>query len=337
MRRKTLFTGALLTLVLLTAFIGGGYAIFTDTESMHVEFEAGKIDITLNGLEGYQEISLAPGTFDDWKPGDHMEWPITIHNKESSNKAWIQVYVFPTGPWDEGAANLWDVATFSLKKPDWWNGKLGSGAQVNLTLVVDFPLSAGNKYQGAQGDLLILVVAKQWRNLMAEGWSCVALENKDTTNWLPILSDDIEGEVCYKTDSPLELVVNAYGLEGGKEYQVTLNGTGVCTDTDEGIGGSPPEVNFKRGYWNYWSSPPKLGTTCDSSEGSKGMGVWNFGPNHPYGSVTSNTDDSLSYMTSLDLPEGTYTGVKFLIKETTAGFPSVLMETEPLNFIITTP
>ena len=113
MKRKKLFTGALLTVVLLSAFVGGGYAIFTDTEYAHVRFEAGNINISLSG-EVATELYLNPEGFDDWKPGDYEEFELIITN-EGSNDAWIQVYIYETPPWTQGRPNFWDVAEWDVK------------------------------------------------------------------------------------------------------------------------------------------------------------------------------------------------------------------------------
>jgi predicted ribosomally synthesized peptide with SipW-like signal peptide len=334
MTRKSIFVGGLLTLVLTAAVVGGSFAIFTDTESMHVKFEAGTIDIKVNGEEGYQEFFLKPDGSSDWKPGDHYVWPIDIYNK-GNNKAWIQVYVYPTGPWD-GVKNFWDVATYKLDGPEGMWG-VDPWSHLDLTLTVDFPQSVNNDYQGAQADLLILVVAKQWRHKAEEGYSCIALENKDTTTWLPVLNDEIEGVVCVKPGSgTLDVEVNAYGLIPDKYYQLTLGGPGGCTSTDDGLANSGLGPNYYvRGYYN--GNPALLEPTC----GTPGQGVYNYAGAEATNTVQADASGSISHSATITLPPGAYSGVSYVIKHDegappvpTGPWTGVLMEMASFSFTI---
>jgi len=317
---------------LVAAVAGGTYAIFTDTAgSQDATFEAGtvaiEIDVDTAWYEDEFPLNLSMSTME---AGDENQTEISIHNT-GSLPVWLQMYVFQT---HGDPVDLWtcdsDLCSLQyeiIADADW---NLDPSDIKYVTVRVWLPLCAGNSCQGGSADLRILFVAKQKSHI--EGiYDCVALENKDA-DWVPILSDGIEGEVCYKVGSPLDIVVNAYGLNVSSEYQVTLNGPGDCTPGDLGIGDTPPSMNYKRGFFNILN---QLETTCDNvSDGSAGEGVWNFGPNDPMGSVTSNADGSLSYQASLSLDDATYSNVKFLIKEATDPWQTILMETEQLNFTI---
>ena len=315
MKRKKLFTGALLTVVLLSAFVGGGYAIFTDTESVRVTFQAGTIDIDVNGAEGYQTVILNPKDYDDWKPGDEAEWELDIHNK-GSNKAWIQVYVYPGG-------NLWTCEGNPDCRPhykwdytgDWNMWVIEPSQKVELDLKVVFPQCAGNDCQGATGELMILVVAKQWRNKYQE-YSCIALENKNTTTWMPVLDDGIEGIICYKVDQGKLLVdLNAYGLTEDAYYQLDFTGgdmnnphDGACTTQDANLAGMVPGDLYSSGYWNWGTY---LEATCNPIKG--GEGVYNYAG--VYGTVQAvGVGGSISYSGSLALPSGSYKGIGAHVK-----------------------
>jgi predicted ribosomally synthesized peptide with SipW-like signal peptide len=339
MRRKTLITGSLLIAVLLSAAVGGAYAVFTDTEAMHVEFEAGTINIALNGEDNlYQEFALNPEGYDDWKPGDQEEFPIVIDNI-GTNKAWIQVYVYPTGPWTEGAADLWEIAKYQVTGPGEWNQWLVEpGESITLNLEIDFPQEAGNKFQGAQADLLVLVVAKQWRNKLEEGYWCVALEDKDPDNgYLPDLSNDLEGVICYKwEEGELRVDLNAYGLQPGVFYQLDLTGgdmnspiDGACTAQDDNFAGMSSDI-YVAGYWNWGTY---LEVSCNAGNG--GEGVYNYAG--VYGEVQADEDGAISFGGSLPLPAFPYDGVGAHVKEIVgeipgSNWPVILSEMDYLSF-----
>ena len=314
MRNRTLFGSLLLVGVMIAALAGGSYAIFTDTESAHVKFEAGSIDIALSG-EVYTETYLNPDGFDDWKPGDHDEFELNITNLD--NKAWIQIYIYETPPWTEGRANFWDVAEWDVIHSGTWNQwVLGKNETMQVKLSVDFPQWVGNDYEGAQGDLLILVVAKQYRNKFEEGFSCVALENKDA-NFLPILGDDLEGIVCYKVVGDELLVdVNGYGLIPGEYYQLALNGPGggpTCDNfVDVSFAGMDTSL-YHSGWYQY--NPGQLAPSCTASWNE---GVWNFiGTDGEVQAMDPDNDGlgSISWGGVLTgLPDGDYEKVKFVVK-----------------------
>jgi predicted ribosomally synthesized peptide with SipW-like signal peptide len=347
MTRKSFFVGGLLTLILTAAVVGGSFAIFTDTDSAHVKFEAGTIKIELSG-EVYTETELNPNGFDDWKPGDYDEFALNIKNV-GNNKAWIQLYIYETPPWDEGKLNFWDVAKWGVTDDANWNKwVLAANETMQLKLWVDLPQWAGNEYQGAQGDLLILVVAKQWRNKYGE-YECVALEDKDSS-WLPILGNDLEGIVCYKVEGDKLLVdVNSYGLIPGEYYQLSLNGTGggPSCDNFEDVSFAEMTTSLYHSGWYYYDGMV-LHDTCTEDWHE---GVYNFIGTD--GEVQAKDPDgdglgSISWGGEITgLPSGDYDKVKFLVKHITGyadpppgpgdygtSWIPVLMEMDYLNFTI---
>jgi len=351
MRNRTLFGSLLLTGVMIGALAGGSYAIFTDTESAHVKFEAGSIDITLSG-EVYTETYLNPDGFDDWKPGDHDEFELNITNLD--NRAWIQIYIYETPPWTQGRPNFWDVAEWDVIHSGTWNQwDLGKNETMQVRLSVEFPQWVGNDYEGAQGDLLILVVAKQYRNKFEEGYSCVALEDKGTqAPWLPDLGNDLEGIICFKPTGiagELEVDVNAYGLTPGAYYQLDFTGgdmnnpiDGACTTQDGNLAGMVPGDLYSSGYWNWGLF---LEAACNPANG--GEGVWNYAG--VYGGVQANAAGSISFGDVLvGLPDGSYQGIGAHVKEIQQSngtpstlaqlpgqkWPVILSEMDYLSFII---
>ena len=341
MRRKTLLVSMLVIAVVAVAVVGGTYAVFTDTESAHVKFEAGTIAIGVSG-EAFAQTRLDPDGFDDWKPGDSEDFDIVITN-DGNNKAWIQIYIYETGPWTEGQPNFWDVGEWEVDHPgDWNQWVVTPTASLSMTLNVNFPQWVGNDYQGAQGDLLILIVAKQWRNKFGEGYFCTALEDKDA-DWLPVLGNGMEGIICYKpTVSGLHVDLNAYGLTPGANYQLDLTGGDTnnsidpdCQPQDDALAGMVPSDLYSSGYWNWGTY---LEATCTTGNG--GEGVYNYAGVHT--ALTADSNGSISFGGDLALPSGTYAGVGAHVKEVTGALPGtawtgVLHEMDYLSFVIPSP
>lgn len=332
--------------VVLAAMIGGTYAVFTDTEYSHVEFNAGTIDITFDGPTGVLfPMSDFGFDFEDWKPGDVGEYPIHIYNN-GTNKAWIQIYIYKS--WDPAKPNFWDEAKYEMvtTDPGAWNmWVLEHGQSLDFNLVVEFFQKAGNDYQGAYGDLEILVVAKQWRNKYPDPWqyTCTALENKlPVEPWTPVLDDDLEGIICYKVNGAggLDVVVNAYGLKLNTAYQLDLTGgdmnspDGACTWQDDALANmaAPPDL-YVSGYWNWGLY---LEATCDPSNG--GEGVWNYAG--VPGDVVTDGAGSLTYAGTLTgLPAGSYDFIGAHVKEIIgtppgSSWPVILSEMDYLSFVI---
>ncbi len=342
MNRRRLIIAVLTSLMLLALLVGGTFAVFTDTESSHPKFKAGTINIALSG-EAYTTTFLNPTGFDDWKPGDHEDFELNIKNI-GSNKAWIQIYIYETPPWTDGRANFWDAAAWDVEHTGEWNKwVLSPGESMQVKLVVDFPQSAGNEFQGAQGDLAILVVGKQWRNKFNE-YSCVALEDKDS-DYIPILGNGLEGIVCYKeVDGKLLVDVNGYGLDDGEYYQLSLNGTGGGTNCDnfEDVSFAGMSGNLYLSGW-YQYDGMVLHNSCGASWHE---GVWNF--TGTYGEVKADPSGAIAWSGELEgLPKGTYDHVKFMVKHITGyaapapdvgnegnSWVPILMEMDYLSFII---
>lgn len=326
MTRRRVATLLLVIATLVAAVAGGTWAIFTDpVGSSHETFEAGIVDIDVDGSEDEFPLNLSMANM---VPGDEKETTIHINNK-GTVVVWVQIYVFVSPPWD-AVPNLWecdnDMCSLQYEVTEDGNYELAVGATKDVGVRVWLPMCAGNACMQGQADLKILIVVKQFEHLKSGPgvYDCVALENKDD-NWVPILNDDLEGEVCYKVGSPLDLIVNAYGLTGGAEYQLTLMGPGGCTSTDDGIAG-PPYDPWTRGYWNG-------GGGLDNFCATPGEGTYNFGTG-VHGTEWTNADGSLSYMAQLGLAAGNYQGVRFMIKESFDPWAAVLMETNVLDFTI---
>lgn len=317
MRRKVLI-GMLIAVAAIAAAIGGTYAIFTDTEATKITFEAGTIAIDINDAG---EWAMTPGEFDDWKPGDYEEWTLEITNS-GTNKAWIQIYAYAGGDFwncDGNCSPFYDWEEVENLGGEGWNMWVLDPAEVlKYKLKVTFPQCAGNSCQGVHGELRILVVAKQWRNKYEEGYSCVALENKDA-DYLPNLGDGIEGIICYKpTGKPgeLEVDVNAYGLTPDAYYQLDLTGgdsgnphDGACTTQDGHLAGMVPGDLYSSGYWNWGTT---LEASCNSAKG--GEGVWNYAG--VYGGVQADASGSISWGDVLTgLPGHVYVGIGAHVKE----------------------
>lgn len=349
MNRKRLVVAVLTSLMLLALLVGGTFAVFTDTESAHPKFKAGTINIALSG-EAYTTTFLNPTGFDDWKPGDHEDFELNIKNT-GSNKAWIQIYIYETPPWTDGRANFWDAATWEVEHTgDWNKWVLSPDENMQVKLVVDFPQSAGNEFQGAQGDLAILVVGKQWRNKLQDGYSCVALEDKPKPDYVPILDNDLEGILCYKVEGSNLLVdLNGYGLTPNAYYQLDLTGgdknnpiDGACTAQDTRFAGMSGDL-YVAGYWN-WGTV--LEAVCNPSNG--GEGVWNYAG--VYGGVKADALGRISFGGSFTMPAGAYQGVGAHVKEIQKngapageadlpgnGWPVILSEMDYISFTVPTP
>ncbi len=192
-------------------------------------------------------------------------------------------------------------------------------------------------------------MAKQWRHKYEEGYSCVALEDKDS-HWLPILDNAREGIVCYKVDENkhLHVVVNAYGLTPLKYYQLSLNGSGGCANFEDTTFAGLTANLYHSGWWT--GGTTSLSPSCSQSWH---QGVYNIAGTD--GGVQADSTGQLSVDITIDgsgtwnltLPSGTYEDVKFLIKEISGysgGAPShadhgtnwigKLMEMDYLSFTI---
>ena len=166
----------------------------------------------------------------------------------------------------------------------------------------------------------------------------VNLENKDG-EWA-IIVDDTHGMMTYSIDHPTFYGnVVAQKLEPSAKYQITLNGPGGCSATDDLLASAGSNL-FQSGYWNNWV--PGLAPNC---VGSPGEGVYNMALISDWYTVETDASGDFNYSFNLNLPSGSYTGVKVLVKkvlevfappwvDTSVEHTTNLFETAPINFTI---
>jgi len=166
----------------------------------------------------------------------------------------------------------------------------------------------------------------------------VDLENKDA-GW-QIIQDDVYGTMTYSIDYPTfygNVVVQ--NLEPNAKYQITLNGPGGCSATDHLLASAGSNL-FQSGYWNNWA--PSLAPNC---VGNPGEGLYNMALINDWYTVETDANGDFNYSFNLNLPSGSYIGVKVLVKKVLDPFvqPWVdtfvehttnLFETAPINFTI---
>ena len=207
--------------------------------------------------------------------------------------------------------------------------------------------NVGNEYQGDKTDFDIEFTLHQIA--IPAGAMVVNLENKDAS-WQPILGDGIEGLVTYWTGSDLHMLLQAQGLTPNRWYQIGMTGPDQCSVTDNQLAsGTQQYPDFDSHFW--------VGGAPSSTCPGAGYGFFNFdyvqadasgqinkaytihdaGVADPAGSTdVSGTHPSL--------PQGTYTGVKFLIKDYLPNgappppwpgtYTGVLMEMNTLSFTL---
>ena len=167
----------------------------------------------------------------------------------------------------------------------------------------------------------------------------ISLENK-TDTWQVIPDDQTWGDIDYNhNDTSFKGTVTGKGLTPNAPYQITLNGPGTCTLTDNGLAGVGPTL-FDSGYWN---GGPNLDASC----GNPGEGVYNMSLQNG-GQYTVMTDGNGDFTHNFDLalPAGNYSGIKVLVKKMLEpfvspwadfglGYPTFnLYETAPISFTI---
>jgi len=152
---------------------------------------------------------------------------------------------------------------------------------------------------------------------------------KKAPDWTCIKTGQPSGFVIYSVvDDKLELTVIGIRLDSNYRYQLTLNGDGTNNHGVDDILAGMSNDRYVSGCWNGSSYAPP----CNGYEG-----FYNFEM------AASLRGHVLYNKYSVDLPEGIYEGVKFIVKRTTGedgkggDFKPVLMETEQLNFVIVKP
>lgn len=131
------------------------------------------------------------------------------------------------------------------------------------------------------------------------------------------------GKVKYQVEGDMFVgLITIHGLKPETEYVLTVNGPGG-TDTDVLIASAAlADSGYPSLYDGWWvGEDGELGTEDDE-------GYYDFA------SVTSNEGGNLEYKFSVALPAGTYLWVKFLVKDTTLGWETILMEDAALSFTI---
>lgn len=165
------------------------------------------------------------------------------------------------------------------------------------------------------------------------------LENKDT-GW-NVIEDDTYGNIVYSDGAKTFYgTVVGQGLVPNGKYQITLNGPGICTTTDNNLAGNGASTNlFEQGYWD--GVGPNLSNTCQWA----GQGVYNMALIDDWYTVIADGSGNINYSFNLALPSGTYTGVKVLVKkmldthespwvDTTTEYTTNLYETAAINFTV---
>jgi hypothetical protein len=182
-----------------------------------------------------------------------------------------------------------------------------------------------------------------WDNYTGtENFELMMIDDKNRTTW-----DAIDG--CpyglvgyYNNSEELKGVVEVWGLDTTKNYQLSLNGYGG-TYTDEvfsTICDYPAQnVNVTESPWNCSGCPNAW--VCNNWTDPYGVtqGFMNF-------EMCELTDacGHFCYEFNIALPSGTYENVKFLVKEAEPpwtpdstnpyGWTTILMDCEPMNFTI---
>jgi len=196
-----------------------------------------------------------------------------------------------------------------------------------------------------KGDLVI--TANQKRNQYPDGcpadvtqMATVNLENKDE-QWIVIAGDNISGSMQYSVnDATFHGTVTGMGLVPDAKYQITLNGSGSCTATDNQLATAGSNL-FQSGYWNVG---PGLDSTCVNAS-NQGQGIYNMSLINDEYTTTADASGNINYPFNLNLPNGTYTDVKVLVKKTLVPFVSPwtdpntvhttnLFEVAPISFTV---
>ena len=107
-------------------------------------------------------------------------------------------------------------------------------------------------------------------------------------------------------------LITVHGLKPETEYVLAVNGPGGSA-TDDLIASAAQADNDYPSLWDGW---------------------WDDEGYYDFASVTSNKGGNLEYKFSATLPTGTYLWVKFLVKDTTIGWETILMEDAALTFTI---
>jgi len=222
----------------------------------------------------------------------------------------------------------------------WGTGMTCDGASVNNE-------SQSDSFAGD-----IIFTAQQKRNQYPNGcpidggivqMGYVNLENKNE-NWQIIPNDGIQGVMQYSVnDTTFHGAVSGTGLVPNGKYQITLNGpteaSGLCSFTNVSLGNFGANT-FQSGFWN--SAWPNLSSTCTAGD-EEGLYNMNLIGDH-YTFIADGTG-AFNYSFGFNLPNGSYSGVKVLVKkmldthvspwvDSTTVHTSNLFEVAPISFTV---
>lgn len=226
---------------------------------------------------------------------------------------------------------------------------LAGGSTTYLGVSWSLPAVSGNETQtdSLTGDISFRVEqSRNNANFRCDGQQepqveslHISLENKAAGSWQIIADDNTYGDIQYSSnDTTFHGTVTGTGLVAGGKYQITLNGPGACTFTDNGFAGKGPNA-FSSGYWNN-------GTGLESTCSTPGEGVYNMDLIGDHYTFIADGSGAFTHNFSFSLPVGNYSGVKVLVKkmlnthvspwaDTGAGYPTFnLYETAPISFTV---
>ncbi len=192
----------------------------------------------------------------------------------------------------------------------WWRmAKKGVLTGLVLVLVILLSLSApalAKPKSGPAGD---------------SGVAHVLLVDK-TEDWESIWPGAF-GKIKYQVEGEMFVgLITVHGLKPETEYVLTINGQGGSPTDDLIASTAEVDDGYPSIYDGWWEGEDgELGTEDDE-------GYYDFA------SVTSNKGGNLEYKFSVALPTGSYSWVKFLVKDTTIEWETILMENAALAFTI---
>ncbi len=372
MKKKILVS--LIGMGLLVALLfGGTFAWFSDTETSKANsLETGIMNLLVNN----QDNSTAPTvTLTDLKPCKPQYVNVKLSRTADSNPgvAWVHLKNVAgiIGPWttfdlyidDDGVTGLSDGDTCIIHPDDHmkltdldcvWI-KIG-WLEAPMKLILSFHLQGEtpNSMQGQECTFDIDYKLSQ-DNAPPEG-SKIILENKDPSNWAPILGDGKWGIAEYHA-STLSVTVDAKGLpkdgtssnplqiamtspEQASYYPVSENkrvamASALASGVYDGMNpGTAPPAGFnlfERGY-NPTGSSTLYTKYIDKYQGTYVMATsFAASPSAAY----ANANGDLSWNGSAILPSGTYDFIKLLVKDDANPWATHLMEKDtPMSFII---
>jgi len=301
--------------------------------------------ISLEGLGGLHPESEWDADPDDTK-NDIYKWidfDLCIDNNQNGVCDGNQYLIHP----DDGMT-LYDLRRVWIKI-----GDLGDDP---IHLILSFHLRAetGNEYQGDKC-LFDLEYLMQQDNAPPPG-NRIILENKNSgSNWAPILGDGLWGIAEYNPGS-LQLDVVAQGLPGdGRDLQIALNSPEVAPwypvdettrtamasalaahEYDGASPGSAPASGYnlyERAYFTQGALNTHGGAYVAGD-----VGIYAVATAHGQAvSTVANADSSgnLNWLGDADLPSGTYSYIKVLVKDDGPLWTTHLMEKDtPMFFTI---